>query len=199
MCRRARRERADKATPEDVATSAPPIVSPVKRGSPRRTITNYRRAQPSRSGPADQRRRCRTPSSATVPPAAFRPALHLLAIRRYASLPDLRCLRDGRQIRMICARSDDQRIDRGPGGRSSWPTPTRVVPLAGDEGCGASARSWPGPPGRPPATRSRPSTPRRPSGSSGSGALLWLGLADEPGADCRGLARSVRSYLWRCW
>jgi hypothetical protein len=35
--------------------------------------------------------------------------------------------------RILPRHPDDQRLDRGPGGGSSWPGPTGVVPLAGDE------------------------------------------------------------------
>jgi hypothetical protein len=35
--------------------------------------------------------------------------------------------------RVLPRHPDDQRPDRGPGGRPSWPTPAGVVPLAGDK------------------------------------------------------------------
>ena len=35
--------------------------------------------------------------------------------------------------RVLPRHPDDQRLDRGTGGRSSWPAPAGVVPLAGDE------------------------------------------------------------------
>ncbi len=35
--------------------------------------------------------------------------------------------------RVLARHPDDQRLDRGSGGRPPWPTPTGAVPLAGDE------------------------------------------------------------------
>jgi hypothetical protein len=51
-------------------------------------------------------------------------------------IPDLRELALDSPMapgRILPRHLDDQRLNRGPGGRTSWPAPARVVPLAGDE------------------------------------------------------------------